>query len=258
MGYKVGMTHFWDKWGKVVPCTIIQLDRCQVIQVKTKEKDGVNAMQIGIGHKKVKHLKKPEMGHYLKHYLPPKQHLAEFPCSPENFLPIGYCLGPRHFDVGQWVDVQATSKGKGFAGTIKRWNFSSQENSHGNSKAHRLPGSIGHCEFPGKVFKGKKMAGRLGNRSATVLNQKVVKLDTERSLLYVQGNVPGAIGSVVKVRDAVKKIDRQVYELQYPTFVPTDENVKAKKMEYEGASLDPWLNDFHENDVVSGVDQDDD
>lgn len=170
MGYKIGMTHFWDKWGKVVPCSIIQIDRCQVTQVKTKEKDGVNSIQIGIGNKKIKHLKKPEMGHFLKHYLPPKQHLGEFPCSPENFLPVGYCLGPRHFDVGQWVDVQATSKGKGFAGTIKRWNFSSQENSHGNSKAHRLPGSIGHCEFPGKVFKGKKMAGRLGNRSATVLN----------------------------------------------------------------------------------------
>jgi len=106
------------------------------------------------------------------------------------------------------VDVQATSKGKGFAGTIKKWNFSSQTNTHGNSKAHRLPGSIGHCEFPGKVFKGKKMAGKLGNSSATVLNQIVAKIDTERSLLYVKGNVPGSFGTVVKVRDAVKKIEK--------------------------------------------------
>ena len=115
-------------------------------------------------------LNKSEVGHYLKYNLPPKMHLAEFQVTPENFLPVGYCLGPRHFKIGQFVDVQATSIGKGTAGTIKRWNFAQQNNSHGNSKAHRKPGSIGHCEFPGKVFKGKKMAGRLGNQSATVLN----------------------------------------------------------------------------------------
>jgi len=156
--------------------------------------------------------------------------------------------------------VQATSIGKGFAGTIKKWNFVQQNNTHGNSRAHRKPGSIGHCEFPGKVFKGKKMAGRLGFENATTLNQRVVKIDTERSLLYIMGNVPGPTTGVVRVRDAVKKIERQVWDLHYPTYVP---GVAGGKFDdhlqvWEGATVDPWTNDFHENDVVSGVDQDDD
>lgn len=130
-------------------------------------------------------LKKPQVGHYLKHGLPPKRHLSEFSVTPENFLPIGYLLGPRHFQIGQWVDVQGTSKGKGFQGVMKRWNFSGQEASHGNSRAHRLPGSIGNAEYPGKVWKGKKMAGRLGNQNSTVQNQRVVRIDVEKSLLLV-------------------------------------------------------------------------
>ena len=110
----------------------------------------------------------------MKYNLPAKAHLAEFPVTPDSFLPVGYCLGPRHFKLGQFVDVQAVSKGKGTQGVVKRWNFSMQYASHGNSKAHRAPGSIGHCEFPGKVFKGKKMAGRMGNVNSTTLNQRIV------------------------------------------------------------------------------------
>jgi len=171
-------------------------------------------------------------------------------------LPVGYCLGPRHFRIGQFVDVQATSIGKGFAGTMKRWNFDGGAASHGNSKSHRAPGSIGNREFPGKVFKGKKMAGRLGFESATTLNQRVVKIDTDRSLLYVMGNVPGPITGVVRVRDAVKKIEGQVWDLHYPTYVPgqTDLKFGEKVQVWEGMPEDPWVNDFHENDVVSGVD----
>lgn len=134
---------------------------------------------------KMSNLKKPQAGHFLKYGLPPKQHTAEFRCSPENFLPVGYMLGPSHFRIGQFVDVQATSKGKGYQGTMKRWNFSGQEASHGNSKAHRLPGSIGQCEYPGKVWKGKKMAGQMGNKNATVLNQRIVRIDIEKQLLYI-------------------------------------------------------------------------
>jgi large subunit ribosomal protein L3 len=115
----------------------------------------------------------------MKYNLPAKRHLNEFKVTPENFLPVGYCLGPRHFALGQYVDVQAISKGKGTQGTVKRWNFSMQYATHGNSKAHRKPGSIGHCEFPGKVFKGKKMYGRMGNYSSTVMSQKVVRIDTD-------------------------------------------------------------------------------
>ena len=114
----------------------------------------------------------------MKYNLPPKRDLAEFRVTPENLLPIGYCLGPRHFKIGQFVDVQATSIGKGMQGTMKRWNFSGGNATHGNSKAHRAAGSIGNAEFPGKVFKGRKMAGRMGNKSATVFNQRIVKIDT--------------------------------------------------------------------------------
>lgn len=163
LGYKVGCTHFWDKWGKLQPCTVIQIDRCQVTQVKTKEKDGVDAMQVGIGEMVPYKMKKPQVGHLLKNNLPPKKFLAEFPVSKECFLPLGYCLGPRHFKIGQLVDVCATSKGKGFQGPIKRWGFAMQNASHGVSKTHRAAGSIGMCEFPGKIFKGKKMAGHMGN-----------------------------------------------------------------------------------------------
>ena len=260
LGYKIGMTHFWDNWGAIVPCSVIQLDRCQVTQVKTLENDGVNSMQLGIGEKAAHKLNKAQVGHFLKFNMPPKEHLAEFVVTPENFLPIGYCLGPRHFKIGQFVDLQATSIGKGTQGTIKRWNFAQQNMTHGNSKAHRKPGSIGHAEYPGKVFKGKKMAGRLGFTSATTLNQRVVKIDTERSLLYVMGNCPGPITGVVKVRDAIKKIEKQVFGMHYPTFVPgqTPAEFSDPMQTWEGMPQDPWTNDYHENDVVSGVDQDDD
>lgn len=158
-------------------------------------------------------------------------------------------LGPGHFGIGQWVDVQAISKGKGFQGVMKRWNFSGQEASHGNSKAHRLPGSIGQCEYPGKVWKGKKMAGQMGNKNATILNQRVVRIDHERSLLYLKGNVPGPTGGLVKVRDAVKKIDKQVWDLMYPTRM--EEPVESLET-WDGGDIDRFEIYYHENDVVSG------
>ena len=168
-------------------------------------------------------LKKSMAGHFMRANVPPKKDIAEFKVSPEGFLPVGYMLGPRHFRVGQFVDVKSRSKGKGTAGTIKRWNFSSQENTHGNSKAHRLPGAIGQCEFPGRVFKGKKMAGKLGYQSTTMYSLRVVKIDLERSLLYLRGNVPGCISEVVRVRDAFRKIDKQIFGLDFPTFVGDSE-----------------------------------
>lgn len=204
---------------------------------------------MGLGEAKMKKLKKPQAGHFLKYGLPPKQFLAEFPVTPECLLPVGFMLGPSHFSLGQYVDVKSTSKGKGYQGTMKRWNFSGQEASHGNSKAHRLPGSIGQCEYPGKVWKGKKMAGQMGNQSATVLNQRVVRIDHARSLIYVKGNVPGPIGAVVRVRDAVKKMDRQLWDLQYPTNLaePLD-NIET----WEGPAEDPNEIYYHENQVVTG------
>lgn len=262
MGYKIGMTHFWNKWGQIVPCTVLQIDRCQITQVKTIEHDGVNSMQIGIGEQRLKNLSKPQAGHFLKNNLPPKKHMSEFKVTPENFLPVGYCLGPRHFQIGQFVDVKSISKGKGYQGPMKRWNFSGQNATHGNSLSHRRPGSIGNNEFPGKVFKGKKMAGQLGNESATVLNQIVVKIDVDRSLLYVQGNVPGCISTPVTIRDAVKKIDKQFLNLQYPTWIPptSEEELRnlPRELSWEGPALDPSEDFYHENDVVSGKDQEED
>lgn len=130
-------------------------------------------------------MKKPQIGHLMKHNLPAKSILAEFKVTPENLLPLGYCLGPRHFKIGQFVDCRATCKGKGYQGVIKRWNFTMQNASHGVSKTHRAAGSIGMCEDPGKIFKGKKMAGHMGNHSHTAQTQKVLKIDTERSLIYI-------------------------------------------------------------------------
>ena len=135
---------------------------------------------------------------------------------------------------------------------MKRWNFSGQSASHGNSKAHRLPGSIGQCEYPGKVWKGKKMAGHLGNQSATMLNQRVVRIDEPRSLLYVMGSVPGAIGSLVKVRDAVKKTEKQWWDLEYPTRVPS-QKLSERVLTWDGGEVDPNEIYYHENDVVSGT-----
>lgn len=175
-------------------------------------------------------MKKPQAGHFLKHNLPPKRNLTEFKVTPENFLPVGYQLSPRHFRIGQFVDVQAISKGKGFQGTMKRWNFDGQFASHGNSVSHRHPGSIGMNEFPGKVFKGKKMAGHMGNVSSTMQNQIVVKIDVERSLLYVRGNVPGCISTPVKIKDASKKIDKQYLTLDYPTWIPPTSEEELRKL----------------------------
>ena len=206
-------------------------------------------------------MNKPQIGHYLKHYLPPKKDLAEFKVTPENFLPVGYCIGPRHFKIGQLVDVKSVSIGKGFQGTMKRWNFSGGSATHGNSRAHRSLGSIGNKEFPGKVWKGKKMAGRMGGYNETVINQKVVKIDTDRALLYIKGNTPGGINAVVRVRDAIKKREHQTFDLLYPTFIASeckDPKDAAKVQIYEGDAIDPFENDFHENDVVSGKDQDED
>ena len=176
--------------------------------------------------------------------------------TPECFLPVGYMLGPKHFGIGQYVDVQSTSKGKGFQGVMKRWNFSGQGASHGTSKAHRLPGSIGQAEYPGKVWKGKKMAGQMGNKSATVLTQMVVRIDVARSLLYIQGNVPGATGGLVRVRDAVKRTDKQWWDLQYPSYIADPESIQEQKLVWDGGDADPYENFYHENDVVSGAQDD--
>lgn len=211
IGYKIGMTHIFGKWGESIPCTVIQLDRCQVIQIK-EDIDGklTHKIQVGAGEGNIKTIKKAQLGHFLNAGVPIKKHTAEFQVTRENFLPVGYMIGPSFFKVGNFVDVQGTTKGKGFQGTIKRWNFKHQAFTHGNHKAHRAPGALQGCTEPGKVFKGKKMAGQMGNKNSTQFSSKVIRVDTPRSLLYVKGSVPGSIGGLVKIRDAHKKMHKQI------------------------------------------------
>lgn len=206
---KVGMIAVWNKWGERYPCTVLHLDECQVVQVKTEETDGYTALQLGVGEAKRKN-KISVLGHYEKHLgadsddIVISRKLSEFRVTKDALLPAGTRIEAAHFVPGQLVDVCGTSKGKGFQGAMKRWGFKGQPASHGNSLSHRALGSTGNCQDPGRVFKNKKMAGRMGGTRVTKQNLYVVKVDTVKQLVYVHGAVPGTNGSFVRVVDAVK------------------------------------------------------
>ncbi|KAL4452373.1 hypothetical protein ABPG75_008035 [Micractinium tetrahymenae] len=216
---KVGMTQEWDAWGARVPLTVLWVDDCQVVQVKMDEKEGYTALQLGAGAKRAKQLRGTQRGHYDAAGVSYKRKLAEFRVSPDAMLPVGHELRASHFVAGQYVDVTGTSIGKGFQGVMKRWGFSGQPASHGNSLAHRAAGSTGACQDPGKVFKGKKMAGRMGGERVTVQNCQVFRVDPVRNLLYVRGQVPGHKGNWVLVKDAVKMGLAQQPPLPVPTLL---------------------------------------
>jgi large subunit ribosomal protein L3 len=202
---KVGMTRVFDAEGSHVPVTVLALDNCQVVGVRTAEKDGYTAVQLGIGAAKVKNVSKPMRGHFAKAKVEPKRKLIEFRVSPDALIEVGAELSATHFVPGQFVDVTGTSIGKGFAGVMKRHNFRGLRASHGVSISHRSHGSTGHRQDPGRVFKGKKMAGHLGDERITTQNLKVVATDAARGLILVQGSVPGAPGGYVRIEDAVKR-----------------------------------------------------
>ena len=202
---KEGMSRIFDADGRHIPVTVLKVDECQVISVRNEEKDGYVAVQLGAGKAKVKRTSKQNRGHFAKAKVEPKKKLAEFRVSNENVLEVGAELGANHFIPGQYVDVTGTSIGKGFAGAMKRHNFSGLRATHGVSISHRSHGSTGQCQEPGRVFKGKKMAGHMGAERVTTQNLEVVGVDLEDNLILVKGAVPGAKQGWVLINDAIKK-----------------------------------------------------
>ncbi|WP_439580261.1 50S ribosomal protein L3 [Elioraea sp.] len=216
---KLGMTRLFNDDGTHVPVTVLLLDEVQVVAQRTEEKDGYSAVQLGIGHAKAKNTGKALRGHFAKAKVEPKAKLVEFRVDPASMPELGATLSVDHFVKGQMVDVTGTTKGKGFAGPMKRWNFRGLEASHGVSVSHRSHGSTGQRQDPGKTFKTKKMAGHLGDERVTTLNLEIAGVDAGRSVIMVRGAVPGAKGSYVLVRDAVKRAR--------PAEVPLPAGVKA-------------------------------
>ncbi|WP_340621414.1 50S ribosomal protein L3 [Xenorhabdus siamensis] len=205
VGKKVGMTRIFTEDGVSIPVTVIEIEDNRVTQVKNNETDGYRAIQVTTGSKKANRVNKPEAGHFAKAGVEAGRILREFRLSEDDAeYSVGQSISVEIFADVKKVDVTGTSKGKGFAGTVKRWNFRTQDATHGNSLSHRVPGSIGQNQTPGKVFKGKKMAGQLGNERVTVQSLDVVRVDAERNLLLVKGAVPGATNSNLIVKPAVK------------------------------------------------------
>ncbi|MGJ8605449.1 MAG: 50S ribosomal protein L3 [Marivita sp.] len=202
---KVGMTRLFMEDGKQIPVTVLQLDNLQVVAQRTSDEHGYSAVQLGTGSIKAKRVSKAMRGHFAKANVEPKRKVAEFRVAPENLINVGEEITADHYFEGQFVDVSGTSIGKGFAGAMKRHNFSGLRASHGVSISHRSHGSTGQCQDPGKVFKGKKMAGHMGAVKVTTQNLQVVKTDAERGIIMIKGAVPGSKGGWVTVKDAMKK-----------------------------------------------------
>ena len=202
---KVGMTRLFMDDGKQIPVTVLQLDKLQVVANRTPEKDGYSAVQLGAGSAKAKRTSQAMRGHFAAAKVEPKRKIAEFRVAPENVIAVGEEITANHYFEGQFVDVCGTSIGKGFAGAMKRHNFGGLRATHGVSISHRSHGSTGQCQDPGKVFKGKKMAGHMGAAKVTTQNLQVIRTDADRGLIMVKGAVPGSKGGWVTIKDAVKK-----------------------------------------------------
>ena len=202
---KLGMTRLFMEDGQQIPVTVLQMENLQVVAQRTAEKDGYTAVQLGVGAAKAKNTSKAARGHFAVAKVEPKRKLAEFRVSEDNLIEVGEEIIAAHYFEGQYVDVAGTSIGKGFAGAMKRHNFGGLRASHGVSISHRSHGSTGQCQDPGRVFKGKKMAGHMGAAKVTTQNLQVVKTDVERGLIMIKGAVPGSKGGWVTIKDAVKK-----------------------------------------------------
>lgn len=205
IGKKIGMTQLFDESGKVIPVTVVEAGPCVVVQKKTTENDGYEAVQVGFGDVKVQRVNKPQAGHFKKADVAPKKVLKEFRLDDCTALNVGDILKADVFAVGDRVDVVGTSKGKGTAGAIKRWNFSRLKESHGTGPVARHAGSLGACSDPSRVYKGKKLAGHLGAERVTIQNLDIVKVDAENNLIAIKGAIPGPKGGIVVLADTVKK-----------------------------------------------------
>lgn len=231
---KLGMTRIYDEFGQHVPVTVLQIDNLQVTNIRTKEKDGYTAVQVGYGKAKVSRTNKAQRGQFAKANVEPKKKVCEFRVADDAVLEIGQEIRASHFVQGQFIDIQGTTKGKGFAGAMKRWNFAGLEASHGVSVSHRSHGSTGQRQDPGKTFKNKKMAGHLGTETITTQNLVVAAIDEARNLILVKGAVPGVDNAYVKVMDAEKKA--RPAHAPYPALKA---ETKAAKQEAPAAAEAP-------------------
>lgn len=202
---KLGMTRLFDDFGLHVPVTVLKVDDCRVLSVRTRDKNGYLALQLGYGLQREKHVNKPQIDEAKKKGFKLSKKIKEFRVSDDALMDVGSVISASHFEKGNFVDVQGVTIGKGFAGAMKRWNFRGMEASHGVLKTHRSPGSTGQRQDPGKTFKGKKMPGHMGCDNVTVQNLKVIDIDTENNLIFVKGSVPGCKYGFVFVKDAEKK-----------------------------------------------------
>lgn len=205
VGRKVGMTQVWDEDNRMVPVTVVEVTPCRVVQVKTPQTDGYSAIQVTLGTKDARKLSKPEAGHFARAGVAPGTELVELRLDDVSGYSVGQELGADVFEAGESIDAIGTSKGKGFAGVMKRHNFQGQRATHGAHLVHRAPGSIGQCATPARVFKGVKMAGRMGSDKVTTQNLVVVRSDAEKNIVLVKGSVPGSKGGTVIIRNAIKK-----------------------------------------------------
>ncbi len=207
VGEKVGMTQVWDEQNRAIPVTLVRVAPCRVVQVKTPDHDGYSALQVTFGSVKPSRLNKPELGHYAKANVEPGRQLVELRVEDAAGYSVGQEIKADILTAGERVDVTAVSRGKGFTGVMKRHNFGGLGAAHGAHKVHRAPGSIGACATPARVFKGTRMAGRMGHQRVTVLNLEVVEADADRDLILLKGAIPGPRGGLVLIRNAVKNGD---------------------------------------------------
>ncbi len=232
---KLGMTQRYDANGESFPVTVLRMDKVEVVAHKTKDKDGYTALQIGFGSRKTKNVSKPLRGQFAKAKVAPKSKLMEFRVQDDAMVDVGSEITASHFVAGQFVDITGMTKGKGFAGAMKRWNFKGLEASHGVSVSHRSHGSTGQRQDPGKVFKNKKMAGHLGDERVTVQNLKILSIDETENLIFIRGSVPGAENSIVIVKDAVKRA--RPADAPFPAGIKSAKKEEAKEEKAEAAPV---------------------